>query len=310
MSVKLHLILQELVIGSSREWVPGCQGWIVLRVADGAGYWLKPGTAGELNIGDGLVLGFDDKTQLRASVLCPLKLQFFIVYPQYLGLLTVEEWHEFNTKNPSPYFLFFRSNESTGQEFTRLVEQSPDNGFPARCARLQFWANIAAEIPISPNHASAGGSRLRDRFRQMFRQMSENELSVCSPPELAQQLNCSLRHFCRLFREEFGVPFREHQTEQRLLRTRQLLVESDATAISIASQQGFPHMSFFNSMFKKRFGMTPGEWRQQTRKNLCSPGHPPKQVIAEKPPSRHGEVPTIRATGPGRANRIRKSPTA
>src|SRR5208283_5675308 len=100
MSVKLHLILRELMIQPSGEWLPGSQcgqGWIIIRVADGAGYWLKSGTAGELSVGDGLVLGFDDKTQLRASLLCPMKLQFFTVQPQYLGLLTVAEGCRFKT---------------------------------------------------------------------------------------------------------------------------------------------------------------------------------------------------------------------
>jgi AraC-like DNA-binding protein len=105
----------------------------------------------------------------------------------------------------------------------------------------------------------------------MFRQMSTMELSIRLPPELAQQLNCSLRHFRRLFREEFGMPFQVQQTEQRLLRARQLLVESEDTVIKIAGQCGYPHMSFFNSLFKRRFGMTPGEWRLQARKRLFPP---------------------------------------
>ena len=272
MSIKLHLILRELTIQPSGEWLPGgqcSQGWIIIRVAEGAGYWLKGGAAGELNVGDGLVLGFDDKTQLRASLLCPVKLQFFTVQPQYLGFLTVAEWHQFKTvsENSPSYFLLFRANESMGQEFARLAEQSPGSGLSARCALLQFWADIAVDIAPSEN-SSTRGNKLRERFQQLFRQMSEIELTVCSLPELAQQLNCSARHFRRLFHEEFGVPLRVRQIELRLLHVRQLLVESDATVISIANQCGYRHLSFFNSMFKKRFGMTPGEWRRQARKNL------------------------------------------
>jgi len=278
-------MLQELVISPAREWIPGCEGWIVIRVAEGPGYWLKPGTAGELNVGDGLVLGFDDQTRLRASVLCPLKLQFFTVHPQYLGLLTVEEMHQFNIllKSPPAYFLFFCTNEPRGQELTRLVEQSPGNGFPERCALLQFWANIVADLPTShpapQDHSSVGTGKLRERFRQMFRQMSASELSLCLPPELAQQLNCSLRHFRRLFREEFGIPFQTYQAELRLRHARQLLVESEDTVIKIAGQCGYPHMSFFNSLFKKHFGLTPGEWRCQARKSL-RPGHPVEPGLA------------------------------
>jgi len=46
-----------------------------------------------------------------------------------------------------------------------------------------------------------------------------------------------------------------------------LLAESEAAVTDIANQSGYHHVSFFNSTFKKRFGMTPGEWRRQARKN-------------------------------------------
>jgi AraC-like DNA-binding protein len=104
--------------------------------------------------------------------------------------------------------------------------------------------------------------------------MPQIELTTCSLPELAQQLDCSIRHFRRLFREKFGVPLRVHQTELRLLRVRQLLAESDATVIDVAGLCGYRHLSFFNSMFKKRFGMMPGEWRRQARENLSETSPP------------------------------------
>ena len=277
-SVNLHLIFRELMIQPSCEWFPSVQcsqGWIIIRVADGAGYWLKGEAAGELNVGDGLVLGFDDQTQLRASSLCPIKVQFFTVQPQYLGLLTVAEWHQFKTapENSSSYFLFFRANELMGQEFARIAEQSQGSGLSARCALLKFWADIVMDIAPLEN-SSTRGNKLRDRFQQLFRQMSEIELTFCSLPELAQQLNCSVCHFRRLFRGEFRVPLRLRQIELRLLRVRQLLVESDATVISIANQCGYRRLNYLNRMFKKRFGMTPGEWRRQARKNLSETSSP------------------------------------
>src|SRR6185295_10306102 len=104
---------------------------------------------------------------------------------------------------------------------------------------------------------------LRDRFRQLLRQMSQAELSACSLADFAGQLHCSERHLSRLFREEFGVPFRERQTELRLLRARQILADSNAKIIHVAYESGYRHLGLFNTMFKKRFGMTPREWRRQ-----------------------------------------------
>ena len=142
-----------------------------------------------------------------------------------------------------------------------------------RCGLLQLWADAIAGLV-----AGAGdGIRRRaagciERFRQLVGQMPEAELSQCSLRDLAGQLNCSERHFSRLFREEFGVPFRARQIELRLQHARQLLTNSDAKIINVAYDSGYRHLGLFNVMFKKRFGMTPSEWRQQNlRKNHSAP---------------------------------------
>ncbi len=89
-------ILQELTLPSSAEWLPRCSGWLIARVAEGTGYWLQPKAAHrQLNPGDGLIVIRNTNGVVRASQLGPLKLQLFIVQPQYLnGLLTVAEWHQ------------------------------------------------------------------------------------------------------------------------------------------------------------------------------------------------------------------------
>lgn len=251
--------------------MPCCKGWIIIRVAEGAGYWLKATAGGELNAGDGLVLAYDGKTILRSSLLCPMKLQFFTVQPQYLiGLITIKEQHRFETlsKKSVSHFLFFHANEPMGQKFARLTGQAHGNGLSARCVLLQFWASAVAAIMTPPDDSSAAGNKLRDRFQRLLAQMSEPEFTACSLQELARQLQCSKRHFCRLFREQFGVPLRMHRTELRLLHALPLLMESNVKINEVAGLCGYRNLSFFIGMFKKRFGMTPGAWCRQARENL------------------------------------------
>jgi len=106
-------------------------------------------------------------------------------------------------------------------------------------------------------------NNLRERFRQLVGKMSESELATRSLTQLAEELHCSERHFSRLFREEFHISLRSRQTELRLQRARQLLAESDAKIISVAYESGYRHLGLFNAMFKRRFGVTPSQWRQQ-----------------------------------------------
>ena len=339
MPVERHLILQEMILRSAGEWTPGGQGWTIIRVAEGSGYWMQGANArgtydrglgaaqtgveaqspcGEraeaftcraLNMGDGLVLApqCGSGGRLRASQLGPLKLQFFTVQPQFLnGLLTVAECHQLEIvpSHSASRVLHFTANEPIGQKFAHIANQTrsdrlaPCNsvsggaaregagyytGLTMRCALLQLWASAVSGLVAAPALNAAHANRLRERFRQSIGQMLEVELSGRSLGELAGQLHCSERHFSRLFREEFGVPLRVRQIELRLQRARQLLGDSDAKIINVAYDSGFRHLGLFNAMFKKRFGATPSEWRQQNaRKTL------PAQPQARKSISRLG----------------------
>ena len=247
----------------------------MVRVAEGVGYWLQPSAAArQLSVGDGLLTSNSSNGVLRASQLGPLKLQFFSVQPQYLnGLLTVAEWHQLEVapNNLTSQVSIFTAAEPLAQRFTRLVEQTQREGLPMRCGLLQLWANAITGLLPAPAMESTEGGRLHERFRQLVGQMPEAELSQCSLRDLAGQLNCSERHFSRLFREEFGVPFRARQIELRLLHARQLLTNSDDKIINVAYDSGYQHLGLFNVMFKKRFGVTPSEWRQQNLRRSRPP---------------------------------------
>jgi hemolysin activation/secretion protein/AraC-like DNA-binding protein len=271
-----HLILQEMSLRPSGEWTPGgC--WTVVRVAEGAGYGLQTGAAREFNAGDMAVAGPNAGVIFRASQLGVLKLEYFQVLPQCLnGLLTVTEWRQLEdaSSEVTTRLQYFAANDPAAQKFTRLSAQLPRDGLAARSALLQLWAaNVTGLLPAAGANASV--SNLRERFRQFVGKMSEAELAVRPLTQLAGELHCSERHFSRLFREEFQVSLRARQTELRLQRARQLLAESDAKIINVAYESGYRHLGLFNAMFKRRFGVTPSQWRQQ---NLPSSPPPPRRT--------------------------------
>ena len=115
------------------------QGWLMVRVAEGTGYWLQHGAAHrQLNPGDGLMVMRNGDGVVRASQLGPLKLQFFTVQLQYLnGMLTVAEWQQLEVapNHPVPPVSIFAAGEPIGQKFMRLADQTHSNRLPdALCA--------------------------------------------------------------------------------------------------------------------------------------------------------------------------------
>ncbi len=249
----------------SGEWKPEADVWTIVRAAEGVGYCLRAGVAHELNTGDAVILSPNAPSVFRASQLGILKLEFFSVQLSALsGLLTIAERHRLENLSQAtgPQLLNFSSVEVTAQKFTRLAMQPNRESLPSRSALLQFWA-AAITGPFLKTDAAPVGHKLRERFRHFIGQLADKDLANKSLAELAVELHCSERHCSRLFREEFGIAFRARQTELRLARAQQLLSNSDKKIIQVALESGYRHLGLFNAMFKKHFGVTPGEWRQQ-----------------------------------------------
>jgi len=251
----------------SAEWPPRSQGWLCLRIAGGQGYWLQSGLpVRSLAAGDVLLAGHQAEGILRASQLGPLKLHYFTVLPQFLsGVLTLAESHQFETAPPASnrQVTAYTATDVIGQKLAALTLLTPVDHLAKRCACLQWWSEAVSGLLAAAPAAPARHDKLRERFRELVGQIPETELATHSLAELAGQLHCSQRHFSRLFREEFGASLRARQIELRLQGARHLLTNSNAKIINVALESGYRHLGLFNAMFKKRFGVTPSEWRRQ-----------------------------------------------
>lgn len=90
------------------------------------------------------------------------------------------------------------------------------------------------------------------------------ELNYASPMTIAQMADLagfSESHFMKYFKQTMGVPFTSYLNSYRLTMAGRLLLQSDDTILSIASEVGFDNLSYFNRAFKRQYGMTPSAYR-------------------------------------------------
>ena len=90
--------------------------------------------------------------------------------------------------------------------------------------------------------------------------LDDNSLTIAS---VARRFGLSAKLVQRLF-ERADMTFTGFVLEQRLLLARRLLssLESRQDKIgAIAYAVGFGDLSYFNRTYRRRFGMTPSEWR-------------------------------------------------
>ncbi len=81
--------------------------------------------------------------------------------------------------------------------------------------------------------------------------------------EIAAFCDYSESHFMKYFKNATGMSFIEYLNSYRLSMASRMLLASDAPVTDIAQESGFQNLSYFNRMFKKKFGITPSIYRMQ-----------------------------------------------
>lgn len=79
--------------------------------------------------------------------------------------------------------------------------------------------------------------------------------------DIAEVLNMSQYHFCRLFKQSIGIAPHQYVTECRIAKAKELLLKSKLTITEIAFEVGFSNHSSFTRLFHQYVGVTPKTFR-------------------------------------------------
>jgi transcriptional regulator GlxA family with amidase domain len=78
---------------------------------------------------------------------------------------------------------------------------------------------------------------------------------------LANDLNLSVRQVNRIMLKYFGVSFKTRLSEMRLLESALRIKTTDESLQKISIDCGFNHYTNFFVSFKKKFGISPVDYR-------------------------------------------------
>ena len=274
-----------------------------MRVGKGQGYWLGQGDAREVNAGDVLALPPGRRGVFRASQLSAVRLFYFRFCPDLMSsLLTMAERQYFDrlAAKANQSIRLLPVSHPIAKQFAELCAQAESqSGLLLRCEMLELVGKTFARDLAPTGKAEAATLSATKRIRVLLEHLTEEEFLNASSDELAAYCGCSPRHFSRLFLQHFGVSLRSRQTEMRLLKARRLLAETDSRVMTVAASCGYKHLGVFNALFKKRFAVTPTEWRknalQSSHQNGCLPnadGAATGDSTGRKKPARNGPVVT------------------
>jgi transcriptional regulator GlxA family with amidase domain len=80
---------------------------------------------------------------------------------------------------------------------------------------------------------------------------------------LARQLGVTPRHVARIFNAELGIAPGEFVEQLRVEHARRLLERTDLPPARVAAESGLGSVGTLHRVFRKRLGITPGQYRQR-----------------------------------------------
>jgi AraC-like DNA-binding protein/mannose-6-phosphate isomerase-like protein (cupin superfamily) len=134
---------------------------------------------------------------------------------------------------------------------------------PRLGSRLMIEADASRLMICLGRHAdrpSVGDARVR--VRGVLELLERTYFEEWDLETAARRAHLSRRRFSTLFREEAGGSFVEKLQTLRVAHAARLLTEGRQTIGGAAFSSGFNDLSYFYQVFRREYGMTPGEWAE------------------------------------------------
>jgi AraC-like DNA-binding protein len=166
--------------------------------------------------------------------------------------------------------------ERFGGLFARMADEKQH---PKACSDLLLGAYLVefvvllvrAAEEIAPEEKDESGTA-HHRVRTAVEMIRQNIGVNLSLSELARTSFMSVSHFSHVFKETVGEPPKEFLIEQRIEKAKQLLLKTGSPACEVAAKLGYDNPYYFYRLFKKKTGMTPGQYVRSARKCIPNSG--------------------------------------
>ena len=104
---------------------------------------------------------------------------------------------------------------------------------------------------------------LQNQAMEILKDMAQNYSEGISLNSLAEKYHFSVGYLSRMIKKETGYSFSEIVNSIRLTAAVELLADETIKISHIGDCVGFSDQKYFSQVFKKTFGISPGEYRKQ-----------------------------------------------
>jgi AraC family transcriptional regulator len=161
--------------------------------------------------------------------------------------------------------LFFEDGVlwDTAVKLARLIESDSDD--------RQYCEALGVVLAHDLVHRNIGARRVELPARGGLAAWQERIVSAYIEEHIAEQISLSALaqlvrlspyHFCRAFKQSFGVPPHRYHNARRIAYAKTLLAQPTCSVTEVALKVGFSETSSFTASFRKATGSTPTGYRR------------------------------------------------
>ncbi|WFD08883.1 response regulator transcription factor [Tepidibacter hydrothermalis] len=138
--------------------------------------------------------------------------------------------------------------------------------------RLQGWEQVMSSLNVRIIHSiirsliglkhNVGQITSRLDINRTVEYMYDHMGQKLTIEDISSFANMSSSHFTRVFKKEMGQTVIDYLTDIRLEKVKHLLMLGEKSITEIGFECGFSSTSYLSTVFQKRFGQSPSEYRR------------------------------------------------
>ena len=162
------------------------------------------------------------------------------------------------------YVLLKKEEIGVSEKAERLIETAGRSEkkryILMEAAALEFMSElIYGNCTLSLSKTQGKNSQIG---RELIKYMTDNFADV-TLEKVAAYAGYSKTHICRIFKETIGKSFSDILADIRISRAKYSILNRNMSIKDIALKCGYDSVEYFQRLFKKKTGMTPGQYRRK-----------------------------------------------